>query len=314
MRTRLFIFILILFVVINANGEDWSSLESQHFLVMFNGSAGKAWDIQKMAEDFYAKITSEFGYSTGRKITIRFFESKKDFHKSADAPIQDWAAGYAYPLHARIDIYDPESLGDKRLNLYNLIKHEIAHVIFGLYVGENLKNVPRWFNEGLAMYKSGEWSYSHYWTMLSGVLGNSLIPLNQLIDDFPQNEQQARMAYTQSNSIVAFMVERYGISSLRECIELLSEGKHFDEALVESIGFDSKWLEMLWHNSLKKRYRWISFISNWSIIWIIAVLLLIMGYLRYKVKKYRAYKEWEAEEIYHEYNDYESDETEDLEE
>lgn len=312
---KLAIFILILFLAIGAKADEWLSVESQHFLIMYTqGNEDQARDIQQMAEEFLTKVTSDFGYSPGRKITIWFHKSKKEFHKSANAPIQDWAAGYAYPLHARIDIYDPESMGDKRLNLYRLIKHEVTHVIFGLYLGDNLGNIPRWFNEGLAMYESQEWSYGNYWTMLAGVLGGSIIPLNQLIDDFPQSEPQARMAYTQSNSIVAFIVERYGINALKDCIKLLSEGKNFDEALIEAIGFDSQWLERLWHSSLKKRYRWISFISNWSVLWIIAVLLLLLGYLQYRLKKRRKYKEWETEEMWDEYSDYEGDSTEDSEE
>jgi hypothetical protein len=255
---KLTIVLLTFVFVLGARAETWSSVESEHFVVMFTGSEGAAQNIQKMAEDFYPKVTSDLGHSTDRKITIWFCESQKEFNRAINAPIQDWAAGAAYPLHARIVIRDPASLNNKKINLSRLVKHEITHVIFGLYIGRNLQYAPRWFNEGLAMYEAEEWTYGQYWIMLTGALSNSLIPLYELAEEFPQNESQARMAYAQSHSIITYMVKRYETDSLRQCVRLIAEGRSIDEAMAGAIGIDTVWLERKWLKDLKKRYKWIS--------------------------------------------------------
>ena len=289
--------VLLTFVsVLGARAETWSSIEGKHFIVMFTGSEGAARNIQEIAEDFYPKVTGDLGYSTNRKITIWFCESQKEFNRSVSAPIQDWAAGAAYPLRARVVIRDPASLNNKKINLQRLVKHEITHVIFGLYIGRNLEYVPRWFNEGVAMYEAEEWSYGQYWTMLTGALSNSLIPLYELAEDFPQNESQARTAYAQSCSIVTYMVKEYGSNSLRECIHLIAEGRGIDEAMAGAIGIDTIWLERKWLKDLKKRYKWISLVTSWVVLWGFVVLIALLAYWRRKLKSLQILKQWEEEE------------------
>jgi len=293
---KLTIVLLTFVFVLGARAETWSSIEGEHFVVMFTGSEGAARNIQEVAEEFYPKVTSDLGYSTNRKITIWFCESQKEFNRAVNAPIQDWAAGAAYPLRARIVIRDPASLNNKKINLSRLVKHEITHVVFGLYIGRNLKHVPRWFNEGVAMYEADEWTYGHYWIMLTGALSNSLIPLYELAQDFPQNESQARMAYTQSCSIVTYMTEKYGSDSLRQCIRLIAEGRSIDEAMAGAIGIDTIWLERKWLKDLKKRYKWVSLVTSWVVLWGFVVLVALLAYWRRRLKNRRIIRQWEEEE------------------
>lgn len=293
---KLTIALLTFVFIFSVQAGTWKSIESEHFLVMFTGSEGTAQNIQEIAENFYPKVIKDIGYSAKRKITIWFCESQKEFGRSINAPIQDWAAGCAYPLHARIVIRDPDSLQDKRIKLSRLLKHEITHVIFGLYIGQNLEYVPRWFNEGLAMYEAEEWTYNQYWTMLTGSLSNSLIPLYELTEDFPQDESQARMAYAQSCSIVTFMAKKYGSESLKDCIRLIAQGRGMDEAMAGAIGIDSFWLERKWLKDIKGRYKWISLISSWVVLWGFVVLIALVAYLRRRAKNRQIIEQWEAEE------------------
>ena len=293
---KLTIILLAFVFVLGVRAETWSSIESEHFDVRFTRDEGAARNIQKIAEGFYQKVANDLGYSTGRKIIIWYCESQKEFNRSVNAPIQDWAAGCAYPLSARIVVRDPASLENKRINLSRLVKHEITHVVFGLYVGRNLKYVPRWFNEGLAMYEAEEWTYGQYWTMLTGSLSNSLIPFYELSEDFPRNESQAQMAYAQSCSIVTFMVKEYGSDSLKECVRLIAEGRRIDEALAGATGIDSFWFERKWLKDLKKRYKWVSLVTSWVVLWGFVVLVALLAYWRRRLKNRRIIRQWEEEE------------------
>jgi len=154
------------------------------------------------------------------------------------------------------------------------------------------------------MYEAEEWTYGQYWTMLTGSLSNSLIRFYKLAEDFPESEYDARMAYAQSCSIVTFIAKEYGVESLRHCVNLMAEGKEIDDALAGAIGMDSIWLERKWLKSLKSRYKWVSLISSWVVLWTIVVLILIIAYWRRKVKNRRIIRQWEEEdELWWGYNE-----------
>ena len=84
--------LLSILIVQSIQADKWSSIETEHFVIMFAGSERSARNIQKIAEDFYPKVTDDLGYSAKRKITIWFYESKKEFKRASNAPIQDWTA------------------------------------------------------------------------------------------------------------------------------------------------------------------------------------------------------------------------------
>jgi len=288
--------LLTLLLAIIANAEDWSIIESDHFLVRYTQNLSTANDIQNIAEKFLPQASDELGYSTGRKIDIWFCETRKEFERTVNAPIQDWAAGCAYPLQARIVLLDPTLSEDRRIDLARIVEHEITHVVFGLYVKDNLKNVPRWFNEGVAMYVSNDWGYSNYWTILTGTLGNNIIPLFNISEEFPESAYQARLAYAESYSIISFMVKRYGDDAFKGCIRELAKGRPFDEALASATGVNIDWLESRWMKDLKKRYKWYYLLSSSVILWGGAILILSIGLMRRRIKNQKKIKEWEEEE------------------
>ena len=147
--------------------------------------------------------------------------------------------------------------------------------------------------------------------MLTGSLSNSLIPLYELSESFPQSESEARMAYAQSCSIVTFMVKEYGADSLKECVRLIAEGRGIDEALAGATGIDSAWLDRKWRKSLKSRYKWISFISSWVVLWGFVVFIALIAYVRRRVRNQRILREWEEEEkLWADFGDDEGSESE----
>ena len=290
------IIIIILTPSLNLYAENWSIIESDHFLVRYIQDVKSAQEIQSIAENFFPKVTNSLGCPTGRKIDIWFCETRKEFNRTTNAPIQDWAAGVAYPLQARVVILDPVLSEYKRLDLERLVKHEITHVVFGLCIGENLDNVPRWFNEGIAMYESDDWGYGNYWAILTGTIGNNIIPLFDISEDFPNREYQVRLAYAESYSIISFISKRYGDEAIKGCIRELAKGRNFDEALASATGANIDWIEGRWLKDLKKRYKWFSLLSSGLVLWGGATFILWIAFFRRKWKNRKIIKRWEDEE------------------
>jgi hypothetical protein len=309
------IIIIIAFIPsLDLHAENWSIIESDHFLVRYIQDIKSAQEIQNIAEEFFPEVSNNLGYSTGRKIDIWFCETRKEFNRTNNAPIQDWAAGVAYPLQARVVLLNPILSEYKRLDLERLVKHEVTHVVFGLCIGENLNNVPRWFNEGVAMYESDDWGYGNYWAILTGTIGNSIIPLFNISEDFPVREYQARLAYAESYSIISFISKRYGDEAIKGCIRELAKGRTFDEALASATGASLDWIESRWLKDLRKRYKWFSLLSSGLVLWGGATFILWIAYFRRKWKNRKIIKRWEDEERGLYWLDFENKEPEELEE
>ncbi|HIE25749.1 TPA: hypothetical protein EYP66_00510 [Candidatus Poribacteria bacterium] len=272
--------------------EKWQILETEHFIIHYTNEHKQAVSLQRVSENFYKRATDMLGTIAG-KIDI-WLISGRDFR--ATAPIQDWAVGYAYPLKRRIVIKNPSFLENSKLELARVVKHEIVHVIFGARIGKYMKNVPLWFNEGIAMYGSEEWSYGHYWLMLTYVFSKSIIPLNKLSNQFPKEKRLAQLAYAESFSAVSMIARDYGDEKLREITDLLAIGEDMDSALLFATGMNLAQFQQRWMQYLTKHYKWFSILSSSMILWGAVSLIVVWAYLRQRRLRRMKIAEWEEEE------------------
>jgi hypothetical protein len=272
--------------------EKWQTIESEHFIIHYTEEHSQAIILQRVSENFYKRATNMLGTITG-KIDI-WLISGRDFR--ATAPIQDWAVGYAYPQKRRIVIKDPSFLENSKLELARVVKHEIVHIILGARIGDQMENVLLWFNEGIAMYGSEEWSYGHYWLMLTNVFSKSIIPLNQLSHQFPEGKRLAQLAYAESFSAVSMIAQDHGDEKLREIIDLLATGEDMDSALMFAIGMNLAQFQQEWMRYLTQHYKWFSILSSSMILWGTVSLIVVWAYLRRKRLKRVKIAEWEEEE------------------
>jgi hypothetical protein len=272
--------------------EKWHTLESNHFIIHYTKEQKQAVLLQRVSENFYQHATGMLGAITG-KIDI-WLISGEEFH--ATAPIQDWAVGYAYPLKQRIVIKNPGLLENRKLELSRVVKHEIVHIIFGARVGEHIRNVPLWFNEGIAMYGSEEWSYGHYWLMLTNVFAKSIIPLNKLSSQFPKEKRLAQLAYAESFSAVAMIARDHGDEKLRKITDFLAAGEDMDTALAFATGMNLAQFQQQWMQYLNKHYKWLSILSSSVLLWGAVSFIVIWAYLRQRRLRRMKIAEWEEEE------------------
>ena len=153
---KIFIFCLILLPIFSA-AATWESVESTHFRVYYRDGTVDPMPILQSAEDFYAEIPELTNRIPAGMIDIWVCDTQKDFQASVHAPIQDWAVGCAFPLSRRIVIQNPKHITLAKFQLTQVLRHEIAHVLFGQCTRKAVKEIPLWFIEGIAIYFADEW-------------------------------------------------------------------------------------------------------------------------------------------------------------
>ena len=121
-----------------------------------------------------------------------------------------------------------------------IISHESAHLMLNQAVGPNALPVPSWLDEGFAGYvEPGSRAFSG-----SSLSGRGL-PLRSM-GRLSGTPQSIGTFYRKAESVVAYMIQEFGVDSFQSLIARLSQGDTMDQALNQAYGFDLSGLEARW--------------------------------------------------------------------
>ena len=235
--------------------------------------------ILQIAEDFYAEMPQLTSRIPTGMIDIWVCNTQKEFQASVHAPIQDWAVGCAFPLSRRIVIQNPKHIALAKLQLVQVLRHEIAHVLFGQYTRKAVKEIPLWFVEGIAIYFADEWVPSRHGILLKHIFSKSILPLQELTRSFPRSQTGADLAYAESQDAIRWLVKVNGRDTLFDLIAELHAGSNFNTAFQDIVGWDLATYDTFWRESLTERYQWASLFSNSYVMWGGLGGLALLGYL-----------------------------------
>ncbi|BEQ14474.1 peptidase MA family metallohydrolase [Desulfoferula mesophila] len=220
--------------------------------------------VRAIAAEAAPKLEAWTGASPG-KVLIQVMPTREWFEKRMNqlgGP--RWAAGLALPERGLIVLRSPRQLGDPE-QFRHLTIHELLH----LYLAAGLKGrrAPLWLEEGLAMRLSGEGGWGRSATMAGGVLGAGLIPFGELAERFPDQAQQAALAYAQSYYLVTWLQNEYGPQALAKIIKGLSQGRPLTAALRQTTGLSLAALEERFSDDMHSRFSWIAVLGTGGVLW-----------------------------------------------
>ena len=207
----------------------------------------------------------------------------------------DSIVGVAYHRLLLIILKSPRDSNHPQADLRKTFIHELTHILLGSAFNGD-EGVPRWLNEGIALYEAREWSLGRVTTMTRAVLTDSIIPLSALTHAFPADPRDLQLAYAQSFYLVSFLITRFGRESFHNFIQSYSKNKHLEEALFLVYEMNLYELEEEWHSYLKMRFSWIPIITSSTTLWFIITIIFIYGYMRKKRMVSVTLQQWEDEE------------------
>lgn len=194
------------------------------------------------------QLQNEMGITLDSEVQL-FIYSESDDMRDAVLYIQNWAGGVAFSDYNIILIGVPPRIAESWG--VPTVRHELAHLVIGEFgrscVGGSR---PTWLDEGLATYAEGEPSETIRADIANATANNSFEPVRSLNGAFSAHGSAAGIAYSQSYSVVKFLLETYGQAQMQALILTLAEGKGYDEALEAVYGFNVDGLEQAWRQSL----------------------------------------------------------------
>jgi len=199
-------------------GVAWEELSSDHFVLKYQGH-DKVWaqHILDLAEAAYAQVIADLGTTPPLPQEIKIYNDGEVFRTSVFLSLPEWATGWTEPGEA-IKLW----LRDGRDEVVQrIIAHELTHQVL---FAQGLEDP--WLHEGIATYESGRvtplgehWTAGRYAPVVQeAVRRHDDLPLEALpsFEDLP--DDQVRLAYAQSWSVVSYAVERYGLEGLRRLV------------------------------------------------------------------------------------------------
>ena len=159
----------------------------------------------------------------------------------------DWSGGLAFPNHSTILLaVEPGSLSWGR----QVMAHELAHVVIGAYTFSCFDRMPTWLDEGLALVAEGRDEPFAGFLLETAINEDSLLSVRSLALSFSADPDLALLAYSESESLVQFLLEAYGQDRMLQLLDEFRSGASEDRALDEVYGFDRDGLEAEWRSSI----------------------------------------------------------------
>jgi hypothetical protein len=211
-----------------------------------------------------------------------------------NAPYPRYAAGVAYPDLGLILITLEPERPNQRHDIVETFKHELGHL--ALHDAVKGHEVPRWFNEGFAVFVSGESSLPRLQTLWTATVSKNLLPLDRLERSFPDDAQLASVAYAEAADVVRYLIrkqERYRFDAL---VERMAQGADFDQALRLAYNIDRNTLETEWREDVSKRYTLWPILTSTVVLWTGIVGLFFVAYRRKKSRARATLERWRKEE------------------
>ena len=133
------------------------------------------------------------------------------------------------------------------LNRDSLI-HELTHLMFAERVDSPRAKPPAWLNEGLAMYFEPGGGYRES-DVQKALRAGYLIPLRHM-KSVPGRPDEVRLFYSQSASMVRFMMHEFGYERMDMLLTELNEGRKIEDALIATYGVGVDELDKSWRRYL----------------------------------------------------------------
>jgi len=277
--------------------SETRTIETSHFVFYFHEKEqGLAASLAEQAERIRGEIVKDLGLDFDEVTTVYLAHSLRDYVEIQPRGwVPTWSAAVAYPGLNLIIMKSPRVMKGGHMDLAKVFKHELTHIVVGRAF-RGREEVPRWLDEGLAMYESREWSFSRISTMTKAVLTDSLIPLSEITSSFPREVAQAELAYSQSFYLISFLVSKFGKEDFHRFIREYTHEGDLKEILLKVYGIGWDDFEEEWKGYLRLRFSWIPIITSTTTLWFLITLVFILGYARKKRAQRMLYEQWEQEE------------------
>jgi hypothetical protein len=235
-------------VAFDDTNHKWTEVSEDNISVhWYDGNSDFGNSLLKAATTAKNIQEHDTGALISKPVNAYIYGSQPDLLNSMISA-QEWTGGRARPEFDTILLFvSPSDLdwGEKA------IAHEMGHLVtHQITSGPYGATLPPWLDEGLAMHAEGAQSDSDATLLKDAISAGSIATLQTLSSPFSANPQEAYVDYAESQSVIDFLINKYGNDKMNQLLVNVNNGYSMDDALTNVYGFnldglDSAWLDYM---------------------------------------------------------------------
>ena len=184
------------------------------------------------------ELCTKYDVQLDGPVTVEIYPRQADFAiRTFGLP---GGAGFLGVCFGRvITANSPASQGATPSNWQAVLWHEFCHVVT---LEKTRNKMPRWLSEGISVYeerrKNPAWGQSLTPRYRQMLLDDDLTPVSRLSGAFlrPSSPMHLQFAYFQSSLVVEYLVDKYGLDTLKRILTDLGVGMPINESLQRYVG------------------------------------------------------------------------------
>ena len=242
------------FVQYNDDRFEWKEKDAGKVrLYYYATSDQRAEELLQVATAALDRIGTQIGVGPEQLIKIYVYDSKEDM---TDALVSRSASYDAFTTTLGVVVAkDTLLLLGSAAGVDGTAAHELTHIV----VGEATQNpfhapIPRWLDEGLAMYNEGRLPDYNRRALQRAIAADKLISVRSL-SAYTGDPSLVDLFYGQSYSIVKYLLDTFGRDKMVQLLDVFKRGAYQDDALQEVLGFGLDELDAKWRESVGARPR-----------------------------------------------------------
>jgi hypothetical protein len=232
--------------------HDWQTVSGGNIhLHWYEGGSDFGAELHAAAVEALDNLAQTTGLRSAKPIDLYIYGNFDDMR---DAVLYEpgWTGGLAYADHniVLIGIAPDQLEWGKRTEA-----HELTHVLVGQLTFSCLSDIPTWLQEGLAVYGEGGWDTPSQTAFEQAVKDDTLLSVRALNGGFSEDPAKADISYSQSYSLVKFLIDEYGQEKMLSLLGALRAGAAAEDAVQQIYGFDLDGFEDAWRAAIDAQPR-----------------------------------------------------------
>ena len=215
------------------NLSKFRTLKADGFAVRMDElEAGVYGDqVVKLLQEAKSELCRKYDLELTRTVTVELFANQQDFAvRTFGMPGGEGFLGVCFG-----DVITANSpRAEVPSNWQSMLWHEFCHVVT-LSLTHN--KMPRWLSEGVSVYE--EWQHNPMWgehitpDYRRMILTEELTPISDLSGAFlnPPDPMHLQFAYYESALVVEFLIDRFGLDSMKKILADLAQGEEINTVL-----------------------------------------------------------------------------------
>ena len=226
---------------------DWETLHADGIALYWYDDETNARALLSSGTEALRRLQDEMGVTLEKPVKVFAYQKSSDMQLAVAARSEGYDARVV-TLGMVVSDDTMQLLGTHR-DAELTVAHELSHLVVGLATKNPYADLPRWLDEGLAMYAEGELPAGNRAALERAIQEDRLISVRSL-SGYTGDPEEVDLYYGEVYSLIDYLIRTHGKDKMTELLDVFREGCRPEDALrqIHSFGLDE--LDADWRASL----------------------------------------------------------------